>query len=125
VTGALTAIAGAIAPGGRAFVDALDVLFVSRRCGSLEDAVKIDHPYYLTRETALAYFDKAGLTVEAERLSADGHWGFLLSSGDCREPDWCALAQARDRLLEEARRFRAAPCGRPAARARRGERNEG
>jgi ubiquinone/menaquinone biosynthesis C-methylase UbiE len=108
VTRALTAIAGAIAPGGRAFVDALDVLFVSGRCGSLEGAVKIDHPYYLTRETAKAYFDKTGLTVEAERLSDDGHWGFLLSSGETREPDWRALAQARDRLLEEAAPLRAA-----------------
>jgi 2-polyprenyl-3-methyl-5-hydroxy-6-metoxy-1,4-benzoquinol methylase len=107
VTGALTAIAGAIAPGGRAFVDALDVLFVSRRCGSLEGAVKIDHPHYLMRETAQAYFDKAGLTVEAERLSDDGHWGFLLSPGETRDPDWRALSRARDRLLEEASRLRA------------------
>lgn len=108
VMGALTAIAGMIAPGGRAFVDALDVLFVSRRCGSIEGAVKVDHPFYLMRETAWAYFDKAGLSVDAERLSDDGHWGFLLRSGTTQEPDWPALGRARDRLLEEAWRLRAA-----------------
>jgi SAM-dependent methyltransferase len=109
VRSALTAVARAIAPGGRAFVDVLDVLFTTRRGGSVEGAVKIDHPFYLTRETARAYFDRAGLTVESERLSDDGHWGFLLSPGAPREPDWPALARARDRLLDEAWRLRAGP----------------
>jgi SAM-dependent methyltransferase len=109
VMGALTAIAGAIAPGGRAVVDVLDVLLASRRCGSVEGAVKIDHPFYLTRETARAYFDRAGLNVEAERLSEDDHWGFVLSAGPSREPDWSTLARGRDQLLGEALRMRAAP----------------
>jgi SAM-dependent methyltransferase len=103
VMGALTVTAGMIAPGGRAFVDVLDVLLVSGRSGSVEQAVKIDHPFYLTRETARAYLDMAGLTVEAERCSDDGHRGFLVSPGPSREPDWSSLAGARDRLLAEAR----------------------
>jgi hypothetical protein len=102
VKAALTAITAMIAPGGRAFVDALDVLLTARRCGSIEGAVKIDHPFYLTRQTARAYFDKVGLAVESERLSDDGHWGFVLSAGTPRDPDWTVLAGARDRLLEEA-----------------------
>jgi hypothetical protein len=106
VHAALAAIAAMIAPGGRAFVDALDVALAVRRCGSIEGAVKVDHPYYLTRDTARAYFDKVGLTVESERLSDDGHWGFVLSAGKARGPDWTGLARARDRLLEEARRSR-------------------
>jgi len=105
--GALGSVARLMAPGGRAFVDVLDVLSVGRRCGSIEGAVKIDHPFYLMRETALAYFDRAGLAARAERLSDDGHWGFLLSAGAPREPDWTALGRARDRLLEQARRLRA------------------
>jgi SAM-dependent methyltransferase len=99
---ALAALAGMIAPGGRAFVDVLDVGLVAHRCGWIEDAVKIDHPFYLTRETARAYFDSTGLAVEAERLSDDGHWGFLLTRGPIREPDWPALAAARDELRELA-----------------------
>jgi hypothetical protein len=97
-----------IAPGGRAFVDALDVLFMSRRCGSIEGAVKIDHPFYLMPETMRAYFDRAGLSVESERLSEDGHWGFLLNSGTPREPNWPVLARARDALLDEVGRLREA-----------------
>jgi hypothetical protein len=104
VRGALVSLAGMIAPGGHAFVDVLDVGLASRRSGSIEGAVKIDHPFYLTRETARAYFDKTGLTVDAERLSDDGHWGFLVSSGPTREPDWPSLAAARDELRELASR---------------------
>jgi SAM-dependent methyltransferase len=105
---ALKALATMIALGGRAFVDALDVRFMIRRRGGVEEAVKIDHPFYLTRETARAYFDQVGLEVQSERLSADGHWGFLLRRGELREPDWDELGAARDRLLDEAARLRAA-----------------
>jgi SAM-dependent methyltransferase len=108
VMGALTVIAGTIAPAGRAFVDVLDVLVTADRSQSVEESVKIDHPFYLTRETARAYFDKVGLVVESERLSEDGHRGFLLRPGPSREPDWTALAPARDRLLAEARAWRPA-----------------
>jgi hypothetical protein len=104
VTAALTAVAAMLAPGGRAFVDVLDVLLAVRRCGSIEGAVKIDHPFYLSRETARAYFDKVGLAVESERLSDDGHRGFVLSAGTPRDPDWMVAAAARDRLLEAAGR---------------------
>jgi hypothetical protein len=69
--------------------------------------VKIDHPYYLTRDTAIAYFARAGLEVAAERLSDDGHWGFVLAPGEPREPDWAALGKAADASLDEVWRLRA------------------
>lgn len=96
-----------LADDGRAFVDVLDVEFMARRRGSIEGAVKIDHPYYLTRETAQAYFDRAGLEIVAERLSHDGHWGFLLAPGERREPDWERLSRRADALLGELWRLRA------------------
>jgi 2-polyprenyl-3-methyl-5-hydroxy-6-metoxy-1,4-benzoquinol methylase len=101
VSRALTTVAEMIAPQGRAFVDVLDVSEAVRRSGSLEGSVKIDHPFYLTRETARAYFAKTGLEVVAERLSGDGHWGFVLAKGVAREPAWQDLAEARDRFLEQ------------------------
>jgi 2-polyprenyl-3-methyl-5-hydroxy-6-metoxy-1,4-benzoquinol methylase len=104
VSGALGTIAGMIGPGGRAFVDVLDFATAIRRCGSIEGAVKIDHPVYLTRETARAYFAKTGTEVLSERLSGDGHWGFVLAKGVPREPEWAELAHARDRLLKQAAR---------------------
>lgn len=104
----LRALRGLLAEGGRAFVDVLDVTFMARRRGSVEGAVKIDHPYYLTRDTALAYFRQAGLEPVAERLSDDGHWGFLLEGVEADEPDWAALRPSADALLAELWRLRAA-----------------
>ena len=73
---------------GHAFVDVLDLMIAARKQGSVEGAVKIDHPYSLTRETALAFFEQAGFSPVAERLSADGHWGFVLAAAEPSEPDW-------------------------------------
>lgn len=96
------------APGGRAFVDVLDVGFVLARSGRIEGAAKIDHPYYLTHATAGALFVRAGFTVEAERFSDDGHLGFVLAPAEPAEPDWRRLAEAASALLEDIWRHRAA-----------------
>jgi SAM-dependent methyltransferase len=107
VAATLAAIRRVLAPDGRAFVDVLDVAFMTRRRGSIEGAVKVDHPYYLTRATALAYFRQAGLEPTAERLSEDGHWGFVLAPAQPAEPDWEALAIAAEFFLAEVWRLRA------------------
>ena len=99
VRGTLAALRGMTAAGGRAFVDILDIDVMLRRTGSIERAVKIDHPYYLTRSTAAAFFDLAGYAIVAERLSDDGHRGFLLAPGPCAEPDWPALEAGAAELL--------------------------
>src|SRR4051794_26369533 len=71
VAGTLRAIRGALAPGGHAFVDVLDVDWVVEREGSLERAVKVDHPYYLDARTARAFFARAGLEAVTERMTVD------------------------------------------------------
>ncbi len=91
VRGTLAALRRMTAGGGHAFVDILDVDFVLRRTGSIERTVKIDHPYYLSRSTAAAFFALAGYTITAERLSEDGHRGFVLVPDEYAEPDWSAL----------------------------------
>ncbi len=96
----LAALRRMTAHGGRAFVDILDVGFMVRRTGAIERAVKIDHPYYLTRSTAVAFFDLAGYAIVAERLSDDGHRGFVLAPGACAEPDWPALEKSAAAFLE-------------------------
>ena len=109
VRATLAAIRSAVSAGGRVFVDVLDVEFMARRRGSIEGAVKVDHPYYLTRATALAAFLQAGLAPTAERMSGDGHWGFVLAPAEPGEPDWDALSEAADAFLDEVWRLRAAP----------------
>jgi SAM-dependent methyltransferase len=89
------------AEGGHAFVDVLDLLLAARRQGSVEGAAKIDHPYYLTHDTAVAYFLRAGFEPVAERLSGDGHWGFVLAPVESREPDWDALTRGAAAMIEE------------------------
>jgi SAM-dependent methyltransferase len=96
----LRALRSLLADGGRMFVDALDVEFAARRRGSIEGAVKADHPFYLTPWTARAYFEQAGLQPVAERMSDDGHWGFLLARGSPGQPDWEQLRREAQRVLE-------------------------
>ncbi len=91
------------AEGGHAFVDVLDLLLVARKNGTVESAAKIDHPYYLTHATASALFLRTGYEPIAERLSDDGHWGFVLRPVEPREPDWEALGQHAGVMIEELR----------------------
>lgn len=101
VRATLGAMRGMVAPDGHVFVDVLDVTFMLARLGSIEGAVKIDHPYYLTRTTGLAFLRQSGFTVIAERMSDDGHWGFLARPCEPAEPDAAALRAHADALLED------------------------
>lgn len=93
VRGTLRALRGMTAAGGRAFVDILDVDLVLGVQGRVERAVKIDHPYYLARATAVAFFALTGYAIVAERMSSDGHRGFLLVPGPPTVPDWPGLEE--------------------------------
>ena len=86
---------------GHAFVDVLDLLIAARKQGTVEAAAKIDHPYYLTHGTATAFFLRAGYEPVGERLSDDGHWGFLLRPAAAREPDWDSLGKHAAAMIEE------------------------
>lgn len=103
----LRAIGRLLAPGGHAFVDVLDISWVLARQGVIEDSYKIDHPYYLTRTTALGFFARTGFEVVGERMSHDGHWGFVLAAAEEREPDWEALGRGAQAFLADAWRRRA------------------
>jgi 2-polyprenyl-3-methyl-5-hydroxy-6-metoxy-1,4-benzoquinol methylase len=99
VRGTLAALRHMTAAGGHAFVDIVDVDVLLRRTSSIERVIKIDHPYYLTRTTTVALFALTGFTIVAERLSDDGHRGFVLTPGPCLEPDWPALEVAAARFV--------------------------
>lgn len=103
VRGTLAALRRMTAHRGRVFVDIVDVDAALRRTGGIERVVKIDHPYYLTRPTAVALFALTGFTIVAERLSDDGHRGFVLAPGPCAEPDWAALEATAAQFLARVR----------------------
>ncbi|HVE96241.1 MAG TPA: methyltransferase domain-containing protein [Pseudonocardiaceae bacterium] len=99
VRGTLAGMRQMMAAGGRAFVDIVDVDVLLRRTGSIERVIKIDHPYYLTRTTVVALFALTGFTIVAERLSDDGHRGFVLAPGPRTQPDWATLEFIAARFL--------------------------
>jgi SAM-dependent methyltransferase len=71
------------------FVDIVDFRAAYRRNGSIEEAVKIDHPYYLTEPTMDAYLRRAGFVVKAIDYALDHlHIGFVCAKA---EPDRDAL----------------------------------
>ena len=93
VQSTLTALRRMTAAVGHAFVDILDVDLALRAERQIERVVKIDHPHYLGRPTATAFFALAGYRILGERVTGDGHRGFLLAPGPRTEPDWPALQE--------------------------------
>ena len=103
VAGTLARIRDLLAPQGLLFIDIVDFRAAYLRNESVEDAVKIDHPYYLTESTMTLYLRRAGFAVLRSDVAADHlHVGYA-----CRPsvPEKDALpddAAVRD-LLREVR----------------------
>jgi len=103
VAGTLGRIRGLLAPQGLLFIDIVDFQAAYLRNWSVEDAVKIDHPYYLTQPTMMAFLRRAGFGVLRSEHAADHlHVGYV-----CRpaSPEADALPDAysvRD-LIREVR----------------------
>jgi ubiquinone/menaquinone biosynthesis C-methylase UbiE len=71
VTGTLRRLRDLTAPGGLFFVDIVDFRAAYLRNASVEAAIKIDHPYYLTEATMTAYLARAGFDVARADYAAD------------------------------------------------------
>ena len=83
----LSKIRELISDWGLFFVDIVDFRAAYRRNGSVEAAIKIDHPYYLTDETMRAYLARAGFDVLAIDFARDHlHVGYLCAPGK-KNPD--------------------------------------
>lgn len=61
IAGTLDAVRRLLTPEGVFFIDIVDFRAAYLRNWSTEDAVKIDHPYYLTQSTMEAFLSRAGL----------------------------------------------------------------
>jgi 2-polyprenyl-3-methyl-5-hydroxy-6-metoxy-1,4-benzoquinol methylase len=114
VGGTLRSIRSLINDHGILFVDIVDFRAAYLRNWSVEDAIKIDHPYYLTQETMTAFLAQAGFEV----LRADYAADHLHVSYVCRpvapRPDARPSAASVDELLRELRFVQnAAPATRP------------
>jgi SAM-dependent methyltransferase len=71
IEGTLRRVRELLAPAGLLFVDIVDFRAAYLRNWSIEQAVKIDHPYYLTEPTMVAYLRQAGFEVVRTDFAAD------------------------------------------------------
>jgi 2-polyprenyl-3-methyl-5-hydroxy-6-metoxy-1,4-benzoquinol methylase len=71
VAGTLRRVRGLLSPQGLLFVDIVDFRAAYLRNWSVEAAVKIDHPYYLTESTMRAFLRATGFSVIRTDYAAD------------------------------------------------------
>lgn len=108
VAGTLRRVRELLTPEGLLFVDIVDFRAAYLRNWSVEAAVKIDHPYYLTESTMRAYLTHAGFAVLRTDYAAD----HLHVSYVCRRsaPQECvADGHAASAMLREVRFVQNAP----------------
>jgi hypothetical protein len=82
VAGTLERVRQLMTPHGRLFIDIVDFRAAYLRNWSVEDATKIDHPYYLTQGTMGAYLRRAGFNILRVDYAADHlHISYICSLG--------------------------------------------
>jgi SAM-dependent methyltransferase len=85
VGGTLARIRQLLSKDGLLFIDIVDFRAAYLRNWSVEEAIKIDHPYYLTEPTMTAYLERAGLEVLRTDYAADHlHVGYVCRPGAAR-----------------------------------------
>jgi hypothetical protein len=109
VAGTLRRLRRLMADDGRLFVDIVDFRAAYLRGWSVEQAVKIDHPYYLTEPTMTAFLRRAGFEILRVDYAADHlHVGYV-----CRpaapEEDALPPPASVEALLRELRFVQNAP----------------
>ena len=103
VAGTLARVRQLLADGGLFFVDIVDFRAAYLRNWSVEDAVKIDHPYYLTESTMAAYLRGAGFDVLRADYAADHlHVSYVCRPGKA-STDGAPSRRSVDEMLREIR----------------------
>jgi hypothetical protein len=109
VAGTLARVRQLLTSRGRLFVDIVDFRAAYLRGWSVEDAVKIDHPYYLTQDTMRAYLSRAGFDVLRADYAADHlHVSYVCSPAE-PSPDTRPDGSAVDAMFREIRFVQNAP----------------
>lgn len=112
VSGALGKVLRLLRSEGMLYLDIVDFRAAYLRAWNVDEAIKIDHPYYLTDATMGTYLRRAGFEVVRMEFAADHlHIGYLCRKGQA-DPD--ALPPSADvaRQWSELRMVQNAPRGR-------------
>lgn len=109
VAGTLARVRQLLSDSGLLFIDIVDFRAAYLRNWSVEDAIKIDHPYYLTEQTMVAYLRRSGFEVLRSDYAADHlHVSYVCRPG-AAEVDAMPAAASVDELLREVRLVQNAP----------------
>jgi 2-polyprenyl-3-methyl-5-hydroxy-6-metoxy-1,4-benzoquinol methylase len=103
VSGVLARVRALLPAHGLLFADIVDFRAAYLRSWSVEGAVKIDHPFYLTESTMTAYLHRAGFDVLRTSYARDRlHVGYVCRPAEPR-PDAMPAAADVDAMLREIR----------------------
>jgi 2-polyprenyl-3-methyl-5-hydroxy-6-metoxy-1,4-benzoquinol methylase len=94
---------------GFLFIDIVDFRAAYLRNWSVEDAIKIDHPYYLTQETMTGYLRRAGFDILRTDYAADHLHVSYLCWPDSQVANAIPRTDTVARLLREVRFVQNAP----------------
>ena len=109
VAGTLRRVRELLTDGGHLFIDIVDFRAAYLRGWSIEDATKIDHPYYLTQNTMEAYLRRAGFGIVTVDYAADHlHVSYLCRLANAAPDALPDPAAVRD-LFREIRFVQNAP----------------
>ena len=112
VAGTLRRLRELIAPGGLFFVDIVDFRAAYLRNLSVEGAIKIDHPYYLTEPTMTAYLQRAGFQVVRTDYAADHLHVSYVAVPSTADPEAMPPAESVAALWREVRAVQNSPLAR-------------
>jgi hypothetical protein len=109
VAGTLARVRALLTERGRLFIDIVDFRAAYLRNWSVEEAIKIDHPYYLTDSTMRAFLRRSGFEVLRADFAVDHlHVGYVCSPAVGTRDGLPAAAEAHE-LLREIRFVQNAP----------------
>ena len=103
VGGTLARVRQLLSKRGLFFIDIVDFRAAYLRNWSVEDATKIDHPYYLTEATMVAYLRRSGFAVLRSDYAADHLHVSYICRPDGVDANAMPTPASVDELLREVR----------------------
>lgn len=109
IAGTLRRVRELMTPHGLLFIDIVDFRAEYLRHWAIEEAIKIDHPYYLTDPVMRAYLKRAGFSILRADWAADHVHVSYVAQPDTPEPDAMPSLDDVKALWREARYVQNAP----------------
>jgi 2-polyprenyl-3-methyl-5-hydroxy-6-metoxy-1,4-benzoquinol methylase len=103
VGGTLARVRQLLSERGVLFIDIVDFRAAYLRNWSVENAIKIDHPYYLTEQTMMAYLRRIGFAIQRSDYAADHLHVSYIGRPDTADEKAIPTPESVDKLLREVR----------------------